>query len=354
MAQIANPIYDAAFKYLMDEPRVAKTLIAAVLKIEKKDILELTPDRNEVSIYKKDDIRACRLDFTVRIKTKSGVKAIYIELQKAWSRGEMQRFRSYLAAQYDRSSNVGADNYPLPILSIYIVGENVDNLGEAVTYITRRYYNQEGVEINKDCPSWFVECLSHDMVVIQVPKIKAKPDSTLDKLLTFFDQRKKVPNYSQLINYDINDYDIPDSDLFDDMNFVARRLESAFVSEEVRIQMCLEDKAYEIYYGKIDAETQLAEQQKKLEEQTSQLQEKESQLQEKETQLQEQASQLQEQASQLQEKDSQLQEQASQLQEQTARIAKSIKKMYSRGVSVEEIAEDFDVDVKFVKEILAN
>jgi uncharacterized protein (DUF433 family) len=26
--------------------------------------------------------------------------------------------------------------------------------------------------------------------------------------------------------------------------------------------------------------------------------------------------------------------------------------MYSRGVSVEEIAEDFDVDVKFVKEIL--
>ena len=56
MAQIANPIYDAAFKYLMDDPRVAKTLIAAVLQIDKKDILELTPDRNEISIYKKDDI----------------------------------------------------------------------------------------------------------------------------------------------------------------------------------------------------------------------------------------------------------------------------------------------------------
>lgn len=40
------------------------------------------------------------------------------------------------------------------------------------------------------------------------------------------------------------------------------------------------------------------------------------------------------------------------MQEQSARIAKSIRKMYSRGVSVEEIAEDFDVDVKFVKEIL--
>ena len=324
MAQIANPIYDAAFKYLMDEPRVAKTLIAAVLKIKKTDIIELTPDRNEVSIYKQDDIRACRLDFTVRIKTKSGVKAIYVELQKAWSRNEMQRFRSYLAAQYNRASNVGEDNYPLPILSIYILGENVDNLDEAVTYITRHYYNQDGVEINKECPSWFVECLSHDMVVIQVPKIKARPDSTLDNLLTFFDQRKKVPNYNQLINYNIVDYDISDVDLFDDMNYFARRLESAFVSEEVRIQMCLEDKAYETYYGKINAEEKLVEQEKLL---------------------QEQASQLHEQKSQLQEKDLQL-------QQQTARIAKSIKKMYSRGESIEDIAEDFEVSVDFVKDVL--
>ena len=324
MAQIANPIYDAAFKYLMDEPRVARTLIAAVLKIKKSDILELTPDRNEISIYKQDDIRACRLDFTVRIKTKSGVKSIYVELQKAWSKNEMQRFRSYLAAQYNRASNVGEDNYPLPILSIYILGENVDNLDEAVTYITRHYYNQDGVEINKDCPSWFVECLSHDMVVIQVPKIKARPDSTLDNLLTFFDQRKKVPNYNQLINYNIVDYDIPDVDLFDDMNYFARRLESAFVSEEVRIQMCLEDKAYETYYGKINAEEKLVEQEKLL---------------------QEQASQLHEQKSQLQEKDLQL-------QQQTARIAKSIKKMYSRGESIEDIAEDFEVSVDFVKDVL--
>ena len=62
MARIANPIYDATFKYLMDEPRVAKTLIAAVLKIDKNDILDLTPDRNEITSNKKDEINACRLD----------------------------------------------------------------------------------------------------------------------------------------------------------------------------------------------------------------------------------------------------------------------------------------------------
>jgi len=54
---------------------------------------------------------------------------------------------------------------------------------------------------------------------------------------------------------------------------------------------------------------------------------------------------LQEQASQLQEKDSQL-------QQQNVRIENSIKKMYSRGASIEDIAEDFEVSVDFVKNVL--
>ncbi len=322
--QVANPIYDATFKYLMDDPRVAKTLIAAILKIKKTDILELTPDRNEIIVYKQDDLRNCRLDFTVRIKTDKGVKAIYIELQKAWSKGEMARFRSYLASQYTRASNVGNDNFPLPILSIYIVGENIENLDEPVTYITRHYYNQDGMETNKDCPSWFVECLSHDMVVIQVPKIKAKPDSTLDKILTIFDQTKKVPNNNQLINYNINDYGISDGDLFDDISFLVRRLERAFGSEEVRVQMCLEDQLYEIINGKQSAEEKVAEQEKQLAEQTAQLQQQTAQL----------------------------QQQAAQLQQQATRIAKSIKKLHSQGESIEDIAADLDVGVDFVKKVL--
>ena len=317
MARIANPIYDAAFKYLMDEPRVAKTLIAAVLKINKSDIIELTPDRNEIITTKRDEINACRLDFSVRIQTATGIKSVYIELQKAWAKGEMKRFRSYLAAQYTRASNVGKDNYPLPILSIYILGEKVDNLDGPVTYITRHYYDQEGLEINQDKPSWFVECLSHNMVVIQIPKIKPRPDSSLDNLLTMFDQSKIDPDNHQVICYDIDDYDIPKGELRDDMRFIVRRLEQATVSEEVRMKMDLEDKVEQMLFEKRTAEEKLVEQEKLLQEQASQLQEKDSQL-----------------------------------QEQSARIAKSIKKMYSRGESIEEIAEDFEVSVEFVKETL--
>ncbi|MBQ9214525.1 MAG: hypothetical protein IJ150_11385 [Bacteroidales bacterium] len=299
MARIANPIYDAAFKYLMDEPRVAKTLIAAVLKIDKSDIIELTPDRNEVITTKRDEINACRLDFTVRIKTKKGTKAVYIELQKAWAKGEMKRFRSYLAAQYTRASNVGNDNHPLPVLSIYILGEKVDHLSEAVTYISRHYYNQNGIEINVDCPSWFVECLSHDMVVIQIPKITPRPDSTLDNLLTMFDQSKIDSKDRQIINYDIDDYEIPKGELRDDMRFIVRRLEQATVSEEIRMKMDLEDKVEEMLNDKKSAEAKVAEQEKLLQEKDSQLQEKDSQLQEQSVQLQEQSFTIKQQKSEL-------------------------------------------------------
>ncbi|MBQ9214665.1 MAG: hypothetical protein IJ150_12130 [Bacteroidales bacterium] len=48
----------------------------------------------------------------------------------------------------------------------------------------------------------------------------------------------------------------------------------------------------------------------------------------------------------------QLQEKDSQLQVQTARIIKSIKKMYSKGISIEEIAEDFELEIQFVKDAL--
>jgi hypothetical protein len=77
-------------------------------------------------------------------------------------------------------------------------------------------------------------------------------------------------------------------------------------------------------------------------------------LQESKTLLQESKAQLQEKDSQLQEKDSQLQEKDSQLQKQTAQIIKSIQKMYSRGMEIQEIADTFDTDIKFVEEVIKN
>ncbi|MBR4327284.1 MAG: hypothetical protein IKP73_17360 [Bacteroidales bacterium] len=367
MARIANPIYDAPFKYLMDSPRVAKTLIAAVLKLDRRDILEIRSDRNEITTYEHDEVRACRLDFCVKIRTAEGEKTVYIELQKVWNKVDMARFRKYLAAQYVRASNVDVNDTPLPVYAIYILGEKVDTLTEAVTYINRKYFNQKGEEINKEKKSWFVECLSHDMAVIQVPLLKPRPDSTLDNILTIFDQKNLDPNDKRIMWYDIDDYDVPKGELRDEMRVMVRRLETAVVDEKVQMQMDLEDHAEAMFAAKLNAEEKLAQQEKILAEnekimaenekilqqQENQLQESEKRLQENEKRLQEKDSQIQEKESQIQEKESQIQEKESQIETMSAQMISAIRLMRSGGIGIDVIAKTFNKDIKFVESLLS-
>lgn len=44
MIHIANPIYDSVFKYLMEDERVARTILSALLK---KEVVSVEMRRNE-------------------------------------------------------------------------------------------------------------------------------------------------------------------------------------------------------------------------------------------------------------------------------------------------------------------
>lgn len=46
MVYVANPLYDAVFKYLMEDERIAKTILSALLQ---KEVLEVKLRRNEYS-----------------------------------------------------------------------------------------------------------------------------------------------------------------------------------------------------------------------------------------------------------------------------------------------------------------
>ena len=79
--KIANPIYDAAFKYLMEDTEIAKALIG---KIIKEEIVELTLKPREVQ-HQSDKyiVVILRVDFKAVIKTKEGTyKNVLIEIQK--------------------------------------------------------------------------------------------------------------------------------------------------------------------------------------------------------------------------------------------------------------------------------
>ena len=89
--QIANPIYDSVFKYLMEDERIAKIILSALLK---KEILSAETRRHEYTNGQRDKISMFRIDFAARVKEEDGCdRLILIELQKTWLETETLRFR---------------------------------------------------------------------------------------------------------------------------------------------------------------------------------------------------------------------------------------------------------------------
>ena len=95
---IANPIYDAVFKYLMEDNRVAKTVLSALLQ---REVAEVEMRKHEYTNGTRDKISMFRIDFGAKVRQDDGsLKLILIELQKTWLETETLRFRQYLGTQY--------------------------------------------------------------------------------------------------------------------------------------------------------------------------------------------------------------------------------------------------------------
>ena len=60
MTLIANPIYDSVFKYMMEDDRVAKILLSALLQ---KDIIDLQMKPHEYTEMMQTRISMLRIDF---------------------------------------------------------------------------------------------------------------------------------------------------------------------------------------------------------------------------------------------------------------------------------------------------
>ena len=79
---IANPIYDVVFKYLLEDKKVAKLFLGAILE---KEIIDLEFKPKEYSTKKEDNtLTVYRVDFKAKIKLNNNeTKIVLIELQKA-------------------------------------------------------------------------------------------------------------------------------------------------------------------------------------------------------------------------------------------------------------------------------
>ncbi|MCF6243086.1 MAG: DUF2802 domain-containing protein [Bacteroidales bacterium] len=268
---IANPIYDAVFKYLLEDNKIAKLLLSDLLNIE---ILELKYQPKEY-IYEKEKsiLTLYRVDFKARIKDKKGIeRVVLIEIQKTKFLTDLMRFRSYLGNQYADPNNVRKDesgnDIPLPLISIYLLGYSLSH--KVPILVIKPQIIERGSEKELDINEQFINSLTHDTIIVQIPAIRKKRiKDDLEKILSIFNPEGKVHEIS------IKEDDYPDR-----YRSIIRRLAKAVANDELKNKMEIEDQVFseiEAQKRKTELEAIRAEQEKQRAEREKQRAEQEKQ-----------------------------------------------------------------------------
>ena len=316
---VANPIYDCVFKFLMEDERIAKTVLSALLK---KEVVSVEMRRHEHPNVTRDKISMFRIDFAAQVKEDDGtVRLILIELQKTWVDTETLRFRRYLAAQYNAEENMVKEGdlkgYAVPMIAVYLLGHRVGDIDKAVVYVTHNAFDYDGKVVEGGMQDPFINSLIHDSIIVQIPLLHGKINNRLDRVLSVFDQSQRDAKNQQIVCLDEKEY-AGDSD----MMYILHRLGLAAMDADVRQEMNDEDEFYSV-----------------LEARDTQVMKLNEQLTEKKKQLNEQKAQLNEKQAQLNEKTVRLAEAEAQLKEQKSQVKAMVKAMVGNGMTIEAVAK---------------
>lgn len=329
--QIANPMYDVVFRYLMEDPQSAKLILSAIVG-ERVSKLTFTP--KEYSYQKEGIPSVLRMDFAATIHTKNGKKQVLIELQKDKYYLEVMRFRRYLGEQYSEPTNkvkIKTKRGKIlaqgtPILVIYILGEKVTKEEIPVLSVQHQYYD---VGKNKVCHFKypFIEALIHNAIFVQTPYLPKYNQTELERLLHIFNQENMTKNRHIL--------EIDESQFPEKYRAIIRRLMQAMSKKEMIAAMKREDEFLENIKHR---EEELAYSQELIEQER----EKAAQANKKAEQERQKAEQERQKVAQANKK----------IEQERQRFNKSVLKMSELGISAEEIASSFDLSMEEVTEIL--
>ena len=354
MTIIANPIYDSVFKFLLEDERAAKVLLSALLK---QEVCELKMRRNEYTNVRQTRISLFRIDFSAKIRNAAGEEhLVLIELQKTWLSTETLRFRQYLGAQYLNNENVPEDGNPggygLPIISIYILGHKLGDLQEPVVYVRRRYLDYENNIIEGGVPDPFIESLTHDSIIVQLPYLKGRTRNHLERILCVFDQEYRIASDDHLLKID-------DEDMDKEGRLLVNRLVMA-AADEILSEIEARDTTIMLKDKQIQEKEQvIQEKDQAIQEKEQVIQKKDQALEEQKQALEEQKQALEEQKQVLAEKDSLLREQQEEIKEQQEEIKRQKDVLYAaaknlslRGMSSAEIANVLSVSEDTIRTLL--
>ena len=338
MITVANPIYDIVFKYLIEDERIARTILSALLK---KDVVAVETRRNEYSNIGRDNLSVFRIDFGATILEDDGTRhLILIELQKTWLETETLRFRQYLGAQYANVENMLPENdgaYAIPMVTVYLLGHKVGDIEEPVLYVRRKSFNYNGDEVTQGLPNPFIDSLTHDSIIVQIPRLHGQVNNRLDKVLSIFDQSNKDQGNKQMLDIDETAYTGDE-----EMMRIVHRLQAAAADAKMRHDMNVEDEYFSVIEKR---DTTIMLKDKKIAEQTAHIAEQNAQI-------AEQGAHIAEQSAHIAEQSAQIAEQGAHIAEQSAQIRTSVQMLYKAGMSPENIANNLNIDIEAIKAMI--
>jgi hypothetical protein len=114
------------------------------------------------------------------------------------------RFRTYLGEQYKRLDTIetkkGKKEKALPIVCIFILGFTISKIDSKALRVNRTYTDIiDKKEFNTK--SKFIESLTHDGYFVQVPRITGNLSTTLEQMLSLFEQQNFKDDKNTIKDY---------------------------------------------------------------------------------------------------------------------------------------------------------
>ena len=324
---VANPIYDIVFKYLMEDERIARTILSALLKV---DVVSVEVRPHEYSDENRDTLSVFRIDFGATIRDEDGKEQlILIELQKTWLETETLRFRQYLGVHYSNPKNMHDSHHALPMVAVYLLGHKVGDIEEPVLYVNHQSLDYDNNVVTKGLPNPFVDSLTHNSIIVQIPRLHGHLNrkNRLDMVLSIFDQTNKDMNDARLLRIDDQVYG-DDAE----MEHILHRLTMAAADTDMRHKMNVEDE----YYGAIEKrDTEILMRDQTIAEQGAT--------------IKEQGATIEQQGATIEQQGATIAEQGATIKEQGQMLSSSISLLLNSGMSPEQIAQSLGVDVDTVR-----
>ena len=247
--EIASPLYDVVFKFLLEELGMARLFFSALIGVE---LVNLEPMPQELAVEASGSMRMLgsekrlsiyRLDYAARALDKTGKTYLLLaEIQREKIQLQAMRFRKYLGKQYLNSHHSVLVRAPngryidagIPILPIYILGQCLPGFEKVPVMGVKSVLEDRQSARQLPGTNHFIESLFHKGLIVQTPALPAWGSTELEGLLSIFSPQNQTSNPHIM---QIDEATFPQK-----YRSILRRLQMAAQDKKVRDSMSVEDE----------------------------------------------------------------------------------------------------------------